>query len=79
MSKWKESAEGLQRSFEFDNFKDAFAFMCRVAFEAERLQHHPNWHNVYNKVDITLNTHDAGGAITEKDHNLAKAIDAIAG
>lgn len=74
---WKEENNQLKRSFEFDDFVGAFAFMTQVAFAAEKIGHHPNWANVYNKVDITLFTHDADNSITEKDRKLSKAIDKI--
>lgn len=74
---WKEENNQLQRSFEFNNFVDAFAFMTKVAFVAEKMGHHPNWTNVYNKVHIHLFTHDANDTITEKDIQLSKEIDAI--
>lgn len=74
---WKESAGALYRSYEFDDFSQAFAFMARVALLAESHNHHPRWTNVYNRVEIWLSTHDAGGTITEKDWKLAKAIDAL--
>ena len=74
---WIEEDRGLTKTFEFSDFKEAFAFMTRVAFIAEELNHHPDWNNVYNRVSICLNTHDAGGVITESDRVLAKAIDAI--
>ena len=74
---WTEKNNQLQRSFEFKNFVQAFAFMTRVAFVAEKMNHHPNWSNVWNKVDIALNTHDAGNTVTEKDRKLAEAIDKI--
>ena len=64
------------RSLQFGGFTDAFAFMTRVAFEAERQDHHPEWSNVYNKVEIGLATHDAGG-VTSHDIALATAIEAI--
>ncbi len=76
---WEEKNNQLQRSFEFKNFVQAFAFMTRVAFVAEKMNHHPNWSNVWNKVDIALNTHDAGNVVTEKDRKLAEAIDKIYG
>ena len=63
--------------FEFKNFSEAFAFMTRVAIEAEKMNHHPFWSNVYNKVEIWLNTHDAGDVVTEKDYKLAKKIDGL--
>ena len=74
---WKEKDNKLQRSFRFKNFVEAWAFMTEVAFHAERLKHHPNWSNVWNTVDIQLNTHDAGNIVTQKDHELAAAIDAV--
>jgi len=74
---WTEINNSLYRKFEFDNFSEAFAFMTRVAFEAEKMDHHPKWTNVYNTVEIWLNTHDAGDTITEKDHKLAKKIDKL--
>ena len=74
---WKEENNQLQRSFEFRNFVEAFAFMTKVAFAAEKIGHHPNWTNVYNKVHIQLCTHDANDTITEKDIQLAKEIDAL--
>ena len=76
---WQEKNNSLYRKFQFKNFSEAFAFMTRVALEAERMNHHPNWSNVYNTVEINLNTHDAGDIVTEKDKQLAKAIDDITG
>lgn len=74
---WVVEAGKLRRTFKFKDFSEAFAFMTRVAFLAEKQNHHPDWSNVYNTVHIALNTHDAGGAITDKDHKLAAAIDAL--
>lgn len=74
---WIETNNQLSRTFEFNNFVEAFSFMTEVAFHAEQQNHHPNWSNVYNRVVIQLNTHDAGGIVTEKDHKLAKSIDCI--
>lgn len=74
---WQEKNNQLYRAFEFKDFKDAFAFMTKVALVAEKMDHHPYWTNVYNKVEIYLNTHDAGDVITDKDHTLAKAIDGL--
>lgn len=74
---WQEQNNQLKRSFKFTNFIEAFAFMTKVAFAAEKLNHHPNWSNVYNQVDIILSTHDAGNTVTEKDWQLAKKIDEI--
>ncbi|MCU0346456.1 MAG: 4a-hydroxytetrahydrobiopterin dehydratase [Saprospiraceae bacterium] len=75
---WTEKDNALQASFKFKDFTQAFAFMTEVAFAAEKLKHHPDWTNVWNTVSFRLNTHDAGGTVTEKDQELAKAIDAIA-
>jgi 4a-hydroxytetrahydrobiopterin dehydratase len=77
MHNWTETPNGLQRSFRFADFSTAWAFMSRVALLAERMGHHPDWRNVYNTVEITLNTHDADGAITDKDRRLAAAIDTL--
>jgi 4a-hydroxytetrahydrobiopterin dehydratase len=74
---WKEINNELVKTFEFKDFSEAFAFMTRVAIEAEKQNHHPWWSNVYNKVEIKLTTHDAGNIVTEKDHQLAKAIDLL--
>ncbi|MBP6811432.1 MAG: 4a-hydroxytetrahydrobiopterin dehydratase [Saprospiraceae bacterium] len=74
---WIEEKNRLQASFQFKDFPQAFAFMTEVAFAAEKLGHHPNWSNVWNKVDIQLTTHDAGNIVTDKDRGLAAAIDAI--
>lgn len=73
---WEYEDNAIHTSFEFENFKDAFSAMSRIAFEAEALNHHPDWSNVYNVVNISLSTHDAGG-VTENDFQLAKAIDGI--
>ncbi|WP_103068682.1 4a-hydroxytetrahydrobiopterin dehydratase [Aquimarina sediminis] len=73
---WEYHDNAIHTTFEFTDFKDAFSVMTRIAFEAEALQHHPDWSNVYNKLQISLSTHDAGG-ITEKDFTLAKIIDTI--
>jgi 4a-hydroxytetrahydrobiopterin dehydratase len=74
---WEEKNNTLYKKFEFKNFSEAFAFMTRVALAAEKMDHHPLWTNVYNKVEIWLNTHDAGDVVTDKDHQLAKKIDAL--
>jgi 4a-hydroxytetrahydrobiopterin dehydratase len=75
---WKQTDNKLHRQFKFADFSEAFAFITRVAFLAEKQNHHPLWTNVWNTVDIWLNTHDAGDVVTEKDHKLAAAIDKIA-
>ncbi len=74
---WTEQNNALCASFRFKNFTEAFAFMTEIAFAAEKMNHHPNWSNVYNRVEIQLTTHDAGNTITLNDHALAKAIDEI--
>lgn len=74
---WKEENNKLKASFQFKNFTEAFAFMTEVAFQAEKQNHHPDWKNVWNTVSFELNTHDAGGTVTQKDWKLAKTIDAI--
>jgi len=74
---WKEENNTLYRKFEFNNFSEAFAFMTRVALAAEKANHHPLWTNVYNKVEVWLNTHDAGDIVTEKDRKLSATIDKI--
>jgi 4a-hydroxytetrahydrobiopterin dehydratase len=76
---WNEvdGRDAIAKSFKFADFNAAFGFMSRVALMAEKLDHHPEWLNVYNKVDVTLSTHDAGG-VTERDVTLARFIDQAA-
>ena len=74
---WKEEDNKLKKSFQFKDFSEAFAFMTRVALAAEKMDHHPFWTNVYNRVEIELNTHDAGNTVTEKDRKLAVIIDKL--
>jgi 4a-hydroxytetrahydrobiopterin dehydratase len=74
---WKENNNQLVRNFEFEDFVSAFDFMARVAVIAEEMNHHPEWTNVYNKVEIRLSTHDAGNVVTKKDHELASRIDEL--
>ena len=74
---WKHEENKLKATFTFKDFVEAFAFMTEVAFHAEKQNHHPNWSNVWNTVEIHLNTHDAGNIVTDKDHKLAKTIDSI--
>lgn len=74
---WEEKNNTLYKKFEFKNFSEAFAFMTRVAIEAEKMNHHPLWTNVYNRVEIWLSTHDAGDIVTDKDKKLADKIDAL--
>lgn len=74
---WQEKDNALEKTFEFKDFIGAFSFMTQVAMLAERQNHHPWWSNVYNKVTIRLNTHDAGSTVTDKDKALASAIDGL--
>lgn len=76
LPKWKLARDGaaIRRSFKFKDFSEAFAFMTRVAILAEKRDHHPEWSNVYNKVEIELTTHDAGG-LSSRDIKMAKKID----
>jgi 4a-hydroxytetrahydrobiopterin dehydratase len=71
---WTRNDDGIERQYKFADFTQAFGFMARVALLAEKADHHPEWSNVYNKVDIRLTTHDAGG-ISARDFALARAID----
>ena len=74
---WEKTNNKLYRKFGFRDFSEAFAFMTRVAIEAEKMNHHPEWKNVWNTVEIWLSTHDAGDIVTEKDEKLSKKIDAL--
>lgn len=74
---WQQENNSLYRKFEFKNFSEAFAFMTRVALLAESMDHHPRWTNVYNTIEIWLNTHSAGNTVTEKDRQLAEKIDRL--
>ncbi|MGH6874220.1 MAG: 4a-hydroxytetrahydrobiopterin dehydratase [Aestuariivirgaceae bacterium] len=78
LSGWAETPEGdaIRKSFKFKSFNEAFAFMARVALAAEKLDHHPEWSNVYNRVEVRLSTHSAGG-VTELDIALAKKINSF--
>jgi 4a-hydroxytetrahydrobiopterin dehydratase len=78
LSRWDydAKAQGIRRGFVFTDFAQAFAFMTRVAILAEKADHHPEWFNVYNRVEILLTTHDAGG-LSARDISLARAIDAF--
>lgn len=75
---WQETNNQLVREFRFADFQEAFAFLTRVAFLAEKADHHPTIENTYNRVTLRLNTHDAGNVVTEKDRRLAAEIDALA-
>ena len=72
-----EKDDKLQAELKFKDFQEAFAFMTEVAICAERANHHPWWSNVYNTVEIHLNTHDAGNVVTQKDHDLAQEIESL--
>jgi 4a-hydroxytetrahydrobiopterin dehydratase len=74
---WEEKNNTLYKKFTFKTFSEAFGFMTRVAIEAEKMNHHPLWTNVYNQVEIWLNTHDAGNIVTEKDRKLSSKIDQL--
>lgn len=74
---WTEQNNSLKQIFTFKDFSEAFAFMTRVALLAEKMDHHPEWSNVWNKVEITLCTHSAGNKITEKDRKMAAEIDKL--
>ena len=72
---WTHEDDKLQKTFEFSDFRAAISFIVRLSFFAEELNHHPNLQNVYNKVTVSLNTHDVGGKVTEMDMELARAIE----
>lgn len=74
---WKFAGDALAKEFKFDGFRSALSFMLRVGFEAEAMDHHPDWTNVYHRVSIRLNTHDAGGKVTAKDVELARRIQSV--
>ena len=76
---WAWEHDALVKTLKFANFREALAFMLKAGFEADALDHHPDWTNVYNKVVIRLTTHDAGDKVTAKDVELAKRIEALAG
>lgn len=72
---WQETERHLYRAFTFNDFREAFAFMTKVALAAEKMDHHPTWTNTWNKVEIWLSTHSAGNTVTDKDRALARVID----
>jgi len=74
---WTEENNALHRQFKFADFSAAFAFITRVALAAEKMDHHPDWSNAYNTVDIRLSSHDAGNRVTDRDRKLAKIIDGL--
>lgn len=73
---WQEENNALYRKFQFKDFKEAFAFLTKVAMVSEQVDHHPTIKNTWNTVELWLSTHDAGNIVTEKDHQLARMIDA---
>jgi len=76
LSGWNVKDDKLHKEFQFDNFNQAFGFMTRAAMEIEKMNHHPEWFNVYNRITVDLTTHDAGG-ITNNDVNLAKFLNSL--
>lgn len=74
---WQEKDNALHQVFTFKDFSEAFAFMSRVALLAEKQDHHPDWKNSYNKVEIALSSHDKGNTVTDRDRKLAAAIDKL--
>ena len=75
---WEQDGDAIKKSYQFSNFVEAFGFMSRAALWAEKMDHHPEWFNVYKTVDVRLTTHDAGG-LSMLDVKLAKKMDALAG
>jgi 4a-hydroxytetrahydrobiopterin dehydratase len=75
---WRYEEDHLKKSFAFSTFRDSITFLVRLSYEAEQRDHHPEIFNCYNRVEIAINTHDAGGKVTEKDFSLAAAIDTVA-
>jgi 4a-hydroxytetrahydrobiopterin dehydratase len=80
LPQWRmtDGRDAIQRTFKFKDFSEAFGFMTRAALVAEKMDHHPEWTNVWNRVEVVLSTHDAGG-LTERDLKLAEAMDRLAG
>ncbi|MBR9918132.1 pterin-4-alpha-carbinolamine dehydratase [bacterium] len=74
---WREENNALHKTFEFADFKEALTWMVKASFEIETMNHHPEWTNVYNKVEVKLTTHDEGNKVTDKDRALAKRLDSI--
>lgn len=74
--KWRRDGEALRRSYEFADFRSAFSFMAHVALIAERLFHHPEWSNVYNKVELAITSHDVGG-LSSRDRDFIERVDAV--
>ena len=74
---WIEKEDSLQKTYIFDDFKQAIQWMAKASIEIDKLNHHPEWYNIYNKVHVVLRTHDAGNTVTEKDRELALILDSI--
>jgi len=75
LSGWSFENDRIRKEFRFDNFREAMSFILRISYEADQADHHPELFNCFNRVEISLNTHDAGGKVTEKDFSLAEAIE----
>lgn len=74
---WRHEADALEKTFKFGSFREAVSFIARIAFEAEEIDHHPDLRNIYNRVTLRLNTHDADGKVTAKDVDLARRVQHI--
>ena len=79
LSDWEFTNDQLKKAYLFTNFREAMGFIIRISYEAEQQNHHPEIYNCYNRVELSLNTHDAGNIVTQKDFNLAHAIDSVLG
>jgi 4a-hydroxytetrahydrobiopterin dehydratase len=77
LSDWEFTNDQLKKAYLFTNFREAMGFIIRISYEAEQQNHHPEIYNCYNRVELSLNTHDAGNIVTQKDFNLAHAIDLV--
>ena len=77
MYNWTEQNNKLQKTYKFNTFIDAINWMQKASVKVDELDHHPEWTNIYNKVHVTLSTHDVGNIITDKDRELAKVLDAV--
>lgn len=77
MNNWTENNNELSKTFEFNSFLEAIAWIVKASAEIEKLNHHPKWTNLYNKVHVSLTTHDQGNTITQKDKELAQALDLV--
>ncbi|AMS25874.1 pterin-4-alpha-carbinolamine dehydratase [Bacteroidetes bacterium UKL13-3] len=77
MNNWKEENNALYKTFVFTDFSEAIAWMVKAGYVIEKLNHHPEWTNIYNRVEVKLNTHDAGNTVTDLDRKLADLLDAV--